>query len=426
MVKLVDTPALGAGARKSLGVRVPPPASRHRVSASARALRSRALWGSGQIGQRLRSPKPAIPGSSPGCPANPPSAHVPAPPRPAAERRAHRLRLRSSLRRVLEVGGRSCRMQGHGDRAQDDHDRNRIRDAGAAAGRGDRAHQRVGSPVPRCRPGTIEAEPASSAQRRSLPVNKERRSRAPGSLHRQSGQMKAARKHTKRMIRGRCFSHQCPGEQDLTNRLVQADYLPCSCSWGIAENIAYGSGRLERLAADDRHRLDAQLRAPGEHPQRSYEHIGVAVASGTPRPDATADAATYTPTSDTGAERQLTVGACRPPSPPFQLTPRHPDGRDLGDRPRDGAARRGRAAAARDRAAHRGRRRGSRPRARRLRDPDPVHLHPRRPARRPDRPPPAAARRPRAHRPRLDPDRGLRSVARRCWSGGRPGRSAPL
>ena len=60
------------------------------------------------------------------------------------------------------------------------------------------------------------------------------------------------------------------------------------------------------------------------------------------------------------------------------------------------------------------------PRARRLCDPDPVHLDPGRPARGSDRPPPAAARRPRPHRPRLDPDRHLR---RADTAARRPGRA---
>ena len=44
------------------------------------------------------------------------------------------------------------------------------------------------------------------------------------------------------MVKKNCFSHQCPGERDLTGRLMKANYLPCNCSWGIAENIVYSSG----------------------------------------------------------------------------------------------------------------------------------------------------------------------------------------
>jgi hypothetical protein len=71
VMKLVNIPALGAGARKSLGVRVPPPA----LAQEPRRCRGQGLLATIQtpLGQwpnwlRHRSPKPAIPGSSPGCP----------------------------------------------------------------------------------------------------------------------------------------------------------------------------------------------------------------------------------------------------------------------------------------------------------------------------------------------------------------------
>ena len=73
-------------------------------------------------------------------------------------------------------------------------------------------------------------------------VNKERRRHHLRPLHRQRQQSKAARAHNRRMVRDRCFSHRCPGEPDLTGRLTRTGYLPCNCSWGIAENIGYGSG----------------------------------------------------------------------------------------------------------------------------------------------------------------------------------------
>ena len=95
------------------------------------------------------------------------------------------------------------------------------------------------------------------------------------------------------MVRKRCFSHQCPGESDLVGRLVKARYLPCSCSWGIGENIAYGSGR----DGSPRNVVQAWMRS-SEHRANilngSYQHIGIAVARGTPSTGRSRDGATYT------------------------------------------------------------------------------------------------------------------------------------
>lgn len=50
----------------------------------------------------------------------------------------------------------------------------------------------------------------------------------------------AARDHSKQMVKTNCFDHVCPGEAALTGRYARTDYLPCGCSWGAAENIAWG------------------------------------------------------------------------------------------------------------------------------------------------------------------------------------------
>jgi len=131
-------------------------------------------------------------------------------------------------------------------------------------------------------------------------INKQRRRHGARPLKRQRQQAKAAGKHNRRMVRRRCFSHQCPGESDLTKRLVKARYLPCGCSWGIAENIAYGSGGLgspRKIVAAWMHSSEHRANILN----RSYEHIGIAVASGTPASGRGSDGATYT--TDFGYKR---------------------------------------------------------------------------------------------------------------------------
>lgn len=112
-------------------------------------------------------------------------------------------------------------------------------------------------------------------------VNKQRAKRG---LRRLNGHRKlagAARSHSRRMQRSDCFEHECPGEAPLTKRYERSDYLPCRCSWGAAENIAWGPGRK----GSPRRIVKSWMRSP---PHRanilgSYEHVGVGVRWGSPR-----------------------------------------------------------------------------------------------------------------------------------------------
>ncbi len=147
-----------------------------------------------------------------------------------------------------------------------------------------------------CRGGA--AAPAKLKQREAAKavlclLNKERRAHGLRQLRRQREQAEAAGKHTEVMIRDRCFSHQCPGESDLAGRLVRANYLPCNCSWGIGENIAYGNGRL----GSPRRIVDAWMHSSDHRANilnRSYQHIGIGVAWGTPSGGRDRGSATYT------------------------------------------------------------------------------------------------------------------------------------
>jgi uncharacterized protein YkwD len=131
-------------------------------------------------------------------------------------------------------------------------------------------------------------------------LNKERRSHGLPSLHRQKSQTRAALEHNRKMVKSGCFSHQCAGEKDLVGRLTNAKYLPCNCSWGVGENIAYGSGR----DASPRSIVDTWMHS-AEHRANilngGYQHIGVAVSSGTPSDGRTRDGATFT--TDFGYKR---------------------------------------------------------------------------------------------------------------------------
>lgn len=130
------------------------------------------------------------------------------------------------------------------------------------------------------------------AQRTTLClVNKERNQRGMGDLRTHRRTQRAAEEHNRVMIQKRCFSHQCSGERDLLGRLEQSGYLPCDCSWAIAENIAWGSGST----GSPRSIVDAWMNSPPHRANilnRGFEHAGVAVDGGSP--EGGGQAATYT------------------------------------------------------------------------------------------------------------------------------------
>ncbi len=123
-------------------------------------------------------------------------------------------------------------------------------------------------------------------------LNKQRANHGMKKLRAQRNQRRAASRHSRLMVRRGCFSHQCPGEPDLVGRLERAGYLPCGCSWMVGENIAWGSGSY----GSPRNIVESWMESPGHRENilnPRYEHIGVAVHSGSPG-RRYRDAVTYT------------------------------------------------------------------------------------------------------------------------------------
>ena len=123
-------------------------------------------------------------------------------------------------------------------------------------------------------------------------VNKERASHHLGSLRLDRHQQKAASRHNRLMVENGCFSHQCSGERDIIGRLEQSGYLPCNCSWSIAENIAYGGGStssprsiFEAWMGSSAHRVNIM--------SGQFEAVGIGITRGTPEGGGK-DSATYT------------------------------------------------------------------------------------------------------------------------------------
>jgi uncharacterized protein YkwD len=112
-------------------------------------------------------------------------------------------------------------------------------------------------------------------------INNRRAERGKGRLGSQSGLRKAASRHSRRMAKRNCFAHQCPGEKDLTKRVHGTSYLPCNCSWGLGENIAWGrkgEGTPKRIVkAWMRSSSHKRIMLDG-----TYKHIGIGAVWGSP------------------------------------------------------------------------------------------------------------------------------------------------
>jgi uncharacterized protein YkwD len=75
-------------------------------------------------------------------------------------------------------------------------------------------------------------------------INRVRSQHGRGHLDRDNRLNDAAARHSVRMRKQGCFSHECAGEPSLLGRLKNVGYITSGLSrWAIGENIAWGSGR---------------------------------------------------------------------------------------------------------------------------------------------------------------------------------------
>jgi uncharacterized protein YkwD len=122
-------------------------------------------------------------------------------------------------------------------------------------------------------------------------LNKERHSRGLKHLRFDRDQQQAASRHSRMMVKDRCFSHQCSGERDLVGRFEDSGYLPCNCYWSVAENIAYGTGGT----SSPRSVVGAWMDSPPHRVNilnKQFEAVGVGISRGSP--DGDSGAATFT------------------------------------------------------------------------------------------------------------------------------------
>jgi uncharacterized protein YkwD len=89
------------------------------------------------------------------------------------------------------------------------------------------------------RPGNLTPKHARAAV--TCLVNRKRKQNGRGELRRDGRLVRAASRHSTRMRKQGCFSHQCPGEASPLGRLKSVGYVVGGLSrWAYGENIAWG------------------------------------------------------------------------------------------------------------------------------------------------------------------------------------------
>ena len=91
----------------------------------------------------------------------------------------------------------------------------------------------------------------------------------------------AARRHSRAMVREHFFSHTSPEGSTFVDRIRASGYLSGARSWSVGENIAWGSGSRSTPRSIAR----SWMNSPGHRANilsRSFRHIGIGIASGSP------------------------------------------------------------------------------------------------------------------------------------------------
>lgn len=105
---------------------------------------------------------------------------------------------------------------------------------------------------------------------------------------------RAARRHTRDMVRRRYFDHTSPRGVDMVDRIRHTGYLKGPYRWTIGENIAWGTGTLGSPRAIVR----AWMKSAGHRHNilnPGFREMGIGVVAAAPGRSATA-AGTYTTT----------------------------------------------------------------------------------------------------------------------------------
>ena len=131
-------------------------------------------------------------------------------------------------------------------------------------------------------------------------INVVRRSHGLGAVRANRRLERAARRHSRDMVKHRYFSHTTPGGVTMVQRIRRTDYLRHAHAWTVGENLAWGAEGLGSVRSVVR----AWMHSP-EHRMvlltPSFTEVGIGVVLGAPR-RLHRPAATYT--ADFGVKRR--------------------------------------------------------------------------------------------------------------------------
>src|SRR3954469_3328132 len=123
-------------------------------------------------------------------------------------------------------------------------------------------------------------------------LNAERRKRGLRKLRLSKRLSKAARKHSRDMVRRDYFSHTSLSGASFVDRIKRTGYLNGAMGWMVGENLAWGAGSRSSAAKIVR----AWMHSPGHRHNiltRRFAHIGIGVVPGAPQRVGDLPAATY-------------------------------------------------------------------------------------------------------------------------------------
>ena len=129
-------------------------------------------------------------------------------------------------------------------------------------------------------------------------INAERRERGLSDLRLDSRLTKAARRHSRDMVRRRYFSHTTPDGVSFVERIRRSGYLRTAGRWLVGENLAWTT-RTGNSAADI---VRAWMHSPPHREeilQGSFRDVGIGIVVGAP--SSRSRGATYT--TDFGVKR---------------------------------------------------------------------------------------------------------------------------
>ncbi len=131
--------------------------------------------------------------------------------------------------------------------------------------------------------GSTPDEATTKELRRALGclINAERAERDRKQLRPNAALSGVAKRHTKVMVAGECFKHECPGERPLKQRIETSGYVDTGDRYGYGENLGCSTTPANMIEA-------WMTSAAQFHKKnildRKFRHMGIGAKQGTPFP----------------------------------------------------------------------------------------------------------------------------------------------